>query len=125
MKQMLYCAKLNSDLFFNIFTVKTVEAESEVTLRHLLTHTSGLGYGVDFGQDADPTQVRYESLVNGVHEGRISSLAQFVDELAAVPLLFEPGTKKEYSYAADVMGRVVEVASGQRLDRFLKELTFS
>eukprot|EP00746_Dinoflagellata_sp_MGD_P167647 gnl/MRDRNA2_/MRDRNA2_98454_c0_seq1.p1 gnl/MRDRNA2_/MRDRNA2_98454_c0~~gnl/MRDRNA2_/MRDRNA2_98454_c0_seq1.p1 ORF type:complete len:552 (+),score=119.16 gnl/MRDRNA2_/MRDRNA2_98454_c0_seq1:97-1752(+) len=96
-------------------------AQRTMTLRHLLTHTSGLGYGIDFGQDADDTQVRYESLVQGVATGRICDLAQFVSELAAVPLLFEPGSKKEYSYAADVLARVVEVASGQPLDAFLKE----
>eukprot|EP00746_Dinoflagellata_sp_MGD_P162454 gnl/MRDRNA2_/MRDRNA2_90024_c0_seq1.p1 gnl/MRDRNA2_/MRDRNA2_90024_c0~~gnl/MRDRNA2_/MRDRNA2_90024_c0_seq1.p1 ORF type:complete len:562 (-),score=117.04 gnl/MRDRNA2_/MRDRNA2_90024_c0_seq1:234-1919(-) len=95
-----------------------------MTLRHLLTHTSGLGYGADFGQDPDATQVRYTSLVEGVAQGRICSLAQFVDELAVVPLLSEPGTKKEYSYSVDVLGRVVEVASGKRLDRFLKKRLF-
>lgn len=99
-------------------------ARRTMTLRHLLTHTSGLGYGVDFGQDPDPTQVRYTFLVEGVADRRICSLAQFVNELATVPLLFELGTRKEYSYAADVLARVVEVASGQSVDAFLKERLF-
>lgn len=99
-------------------------AQRTMTLRHLLTHTSGLGYGIDFGQTPDVTQVRYTSLVKGVADGRLCSLGQFVDELASVPLLSEPGTKKEYSYSADVLARVVEVASGQRLDKFLKENLF-
>ena len=54
-----------------------------------------------------------------------STLAQFVDALAAMPLAFQPGTRWNYSYATDVCGRLVEVIAGMPLGRFLRERIFA
>jgi len=62
--------------------------------------------------------------VEGVERGRIRSLAAFVDAVAKVPLIFEPGERYEYSYCTDVLGRVLEVASNRSLDRLLQEKLF-
>jgi CubicO group peptidase (beta-lactamase class C family) len=90
---------------------------SPVTVRQLLTHTSGLGYGLTTGPvDTIFTRARlYDA-------GR--TLEQFSDSLARIPLLFSPGTGWSYSSGIDVAGRVIEVASGQTLDRYLEEQIF-
>merc|ERR1719487_2638132 len=65
-------------------------AKKVMLVRHLLTHTAGFSYGVDFNYPASELQERYAGLVEGVERGRLRSLASFVDELAKVPLCFEP-----------------------------------
>ena len=93
----------------------TVPAEREITVRDLLTHTSGLMSG---------------TISNG--EGRkfaasdSDTLATYLPRLGQVPLDFQPGTRWAYSAAAgfDVLSRVVEIASGTPIDRFLKERLF-
>jgi CubicO group peptidase (beta-lactamase class C family) len=94
----------------------TVPAKRQITVQDLLRHTSGLTYGV-LGQK---TQVK--TLYN---QASIFSqkwtLETFCKELAKLPLQFEPGTVWEYGHSTDVLGRVIEVASGQPLDQFLAE----
>eukprot|EP00446_Apocalathium_sp_SHHI-4_P033404 CAMPEP_0177230318 /NCGR_PEP_ID=MMETSP0367-20130122/42161_1 /TAXON_ID=447022 ORGANISM="Scrippsiella hangoei-like, Strain SHHI-4" /NCGR_SAMPLE_ID=MMETSP0367 /ASSEMBLY_ACC=CAM_ASM_000362 /LENGTH=442 /DNA_ID=CAMNT_0018680761 /DNA_START=87 /DNA_END=1413 /DNA_ORIENTATION=+ len=102
-----------------------VAAKKTMTVRHLLLHTGGLGYGADFGFPPEEKQKRYEGVVEGVEIGKIQSLAAFVDEVAKVPLYFQPGERYEYSYSTDILGRVLEVASGQTLDKLLKEKIFA
>lgn len=89
-------------------------AKSPITIRQLLTHTSGLSYGI-----FDPGTV----LFKGYNEARVlnplTPLADMVDKLADLPLSYHPGTAWEYSVATDVLGRVVEIVSGQALDVFL------
>jgi len=99
-------------------------AKKVMTVRHLLTHMAGFSYGADFGYPSNELQKRYAGIVEGVESGRLSSLAAFVDELAAVPLVLEPGTRYEYGYSTDVLGRVMEVASGQSLDALLRDRLF-
>ncbi len=92
--------------------------DSVMTVRHLLTHTAGLSYGLT---DTPADSIfRRANLYNAAH-----TLEQFADSLARVPLLFSPGTAFNYSSAIDVVGRVIEVASGQRLDRFLEAQLFA
>ena len=92
--------------------------DSVMTVRHLLTHTAGLSYGLT---DTPADSIfRRANLYDAAH-----TLAQFADSLARVPLLFSPGSAFNYSSAIDVVGRVIEVASGQRLDRFLEEQIFA
>merc|ERR1719361_2937568 len=83
-------------------------AQTAMRVRHLLTHTAGFSYGIDFGYPPSDLQQRYCSLVEGVEFGRVTSLAAFVEELASVPLVFDPGTRYEYGYSTDVLGRVLE-----------------
>jgi CubicO group peptidase (beta-lactamase class C family) len=94
----------------------TVPAKRQITVQDLLRHTAGLTYGV-LGQK---TQVK--TLYNQANIfSQKWTLESFCKELAKLPLQFEPGTVWEYSHATDVLGRVIEVASGQPLDQFLAE----
>lgn len=91
--------------------------DSPVTVRQLLNHTSGLPYGLTSG----PVDTIF-SRAKLYDAGR--TLEEFTDSLARVPLLFSPGTQWSYGSGLDVAGRVIEVASGQPLDRFLEEQLF-
>ena len=93
------------------------EPDSPITVRQLLNHTSGLPYGLTAGPvDTIFTRAKpYDASL---------TLAQFADSVATIPLLFEPGTHWSYSSGLDIAGRVIEVASGQPLDRFLDQQLF-
>jgi CubicO group peptidase (beta-lactamase class C family) len=99
----------------------TVPAAEPVRIWHLLTHTSGLTYGF---HRAHPVDARYREAGFDLTWPRDLDLAGCCDLLAAQPLLFQPGAEWNYSVATDVLGRVVEVASGQRLDDFFSERIF-
>jgi len=90
-----------------------VSASREITVRDLLTHGSGLASG---GLGASKTP----------EHGPSDTLASYVPKLGAVPLDFQPGTLWRYSGLAgfDVLSRIVEIASGQTFDRFLRERLF-
>ena len=92
-------------------------ADSAITVRHLLTHTSGLPYGLtDLPADSI---FRRASLYNAA-----ITLAEFTDSIARLPLLFSPGSRWSYSSSLEVVGRIIEVVSGQSLDRFLDDHLF-
>jgi CubicO group peptidase (beta-lactamase class C family) len=93
----------------------TVPAAEPVRIWHLLTHTSGLTYG---WHHAHPVDARYRAAGFEWGQPRGMDLAQCADAWAAQPLLFQPGSEWNYSVATDVLGRVVEVISGQALDEF-------
>ncbi len=98
--------------------VKLVAADREVTIRDLLTHTSGLASGGAGLKHAPPELLR--------PGGAGSTLAEGVARFAALPLDFQPGTRWRYSGLAgiDALARVVEVASGQPFDEFLRKRLF-
>ncbi len=87
-------------------------------LWHLLTHTSGLGYGFMHAHPVD-AMYRAAGYEFGWPEG--VTLEQACQTWASVPLMFQPGTEWNYSLATDVLGRIVEVVSGQSLDAFFAE----
>jgi CubicO group peptidase (beta-lactamase class C family) len=104
-----------------------------ITIRQMLTHTSGLGYGnVQQGPISKAFQER--GVVPGlvtrlqnlpVFRGTaVPSLKLFADRLAEFPLVYQPGTRWSYSMGADLMGRVIEVVSGQKFDDFLQHRLF-
>jgi CubicO group peptidase (beta-lactamase class C family) len=97
---------------------ETVEARREVTVRDLMRHTSGLTYGV-FGDT--PVDRLYKKV--GVFAPG-DALPDMITKLGKVPLLYQPGTRWHYSVSTDVLGRVVEVASGRPLDEFFAERIF-
>jgi len=109
---------------FSVLTVNrdgagdTLEPEPlrvPITVRHLLTHTSGLTYGE--GNPGAVSRAYVERRTDfGASDG---PLAEVVDRLATIPLLFQPGTSWAYGVSTDVLGRVVEVVSGQPLDAFM------
>lgn len=96
---------------------RTEPARREITIRQLLTHTSGLGYS--FSKTLGPIYCQHNILAG--LSVMPDTLQQAVKRLAEVPLLFQPGDGWEYSMATDVLGRVIEVASGQPLDRFIQQ----
>ena len=97
----------------------TEPAKSSITIRQLLSHSSGLSYGF-----FDPGTPIFKALnERGVHNP-LTNLAQMVDVLADLPLIYQPGTSWEYSLAIDVVARLVEVVSGQSFDAFIKARIF-
>ena len=100
----------------------TRPAARDITLLDLLTHQSGLTY--DFlGEHPVDALYRRKSL-NGARNSNMS-LTEFCDTLAGLPLLFSPGTAWNYSFATDVIGRVIEIATGAPLDRVMQEMIFN
>ncbi len=107
---------------------RTTFPEREMVVRDLLTHTSGLTYGF---MGRHPVDALYRRA--GV-EGRAplapqegtpaADLTEMIAKLSTLPLVFSPGTRWSYSVATDVCGHLVELLSGQRLDRFLAERIF-
>jgi CubicO group peptidase (beta-lactamase class C family) len=95
----------------------TVPAEREITIRDLLTHTSGLVSGPMSTADA-----RKPSVVRKPTE----TLADYIPRLGATALEFQPGTRWAYSAQAgfDTLGRIVEIVSGQPFDQFLRQRVF-
>ena len=93
----------------------TVPAEREITIRDLLTHTSGLVSGGLSGAEARKVALKGKE-----------SLADYIPRLGSVPLDFQPGTRWAYSAQAgfDTLARVVEIASGMPFDQFTKQRIF-
>jgi CubicO group peptidase (beta-lactamase class C family) len=96
----------------------TVPATEPVRVWHLLTHTAGLTYGFMQTSVVDALY-RAAGFDWGMPRGK--TLAEVCDAYARLPLLFQPGTAWGYSVATDVLGRLVEVVSGQSLDTFMDE----
>src|SRR5262249_46205980 len=94
---------------------QTEPAVRPITIRHLMSHSSGLSYGL-----LDPDTL----IFNAYNERKVvnpaTTLAQMMDVLADLPLVFHPGTSWEYSVATDVLARLVEVISGRRFDAFIQ-----
>lgn len=93
------------------------DAENQITMHQLLTHTAGLTYGFHRNTPVDQRYQDDELL-------RSKDLNEFIDKLTKIPLLFEPGERWHYSVASDVLGAVAEKISGQTYAVFLKERLF-
>jgi CubicO group peptidase (beta-lactamase class C family) len=112
-------------------TMATAPATKVMRIRHLLTHSSGLSYGIF----RDPLAALYTR--NGITPGSrektrqsgedvdpISSLEDMVQRLAKLPLAFEPGTRWQYSVAFDVLGLVIKRVSGMGFYEYLRKSFF-
>ncbi len=99
----------------------TEPAREPIRMWHLLTHTAGLTYGF---HHAHPVDAMYRA-VGFEWSAPELDLAGCCEQWAQLPLLFHPGSEWNYSVATDVLGRVVEVASGMALDRFFAERIFA
>jgi CubicO group peptidase (beta-lactamase class C family) len=100
----------------------TVPALEPVRIHHLLTHTSGLTYGFHRNH---PVDALYRAAGFELDGKPNTTLAKACDIWAGIPLLFQPGSEWNYGVSTDVLGRVVEVASGQALDEFFAERVFA
>ncbi len=96
----------------------TVPATEPVRIHHLLTHMSGLTYGFNYVHPVDAIY-RAKGYDFGFPKG--ADLAQAVHDWGSSPLLFQPGSRWNYSVSTDVLGRLVEIWSGQPLDVFVRE----
>jgi CubicO group peptidase (beta-lactamase class C family) len=96
----------------------TVPATEPVRIWHLLTHTAGLSYGF---HRVHPVDAMYRAAGFEWATPPGVDLAQACDIWAGIPLLFQPGAEWNYSVATDVLGRVIEVVSGQSLEEFFTE----
>jgi len=101
----------------NYPTFKTAPVERPMTIRDLLSHTSGLTYGFMERTNVDAAYRKLD-VADQTRSGY--TLQDMVDTLAELPLEFSPGTRWNYSVATDVIGHLIEVISGQRLDAYLR-----
>lgn len=97
-------------------TTRLEPAKTPISFTHILTHTAGLmnSYRGDIARYSEVSRVQGDE-----------NLASWTERLATLPLRYEPGTRWEYSAATSVVGRLVEVISGDDLDTFLRERIFS
>jgi CubicO group peptidase (beta-lactamase class C family) len=97
----------------------TEPAKGSITIRHLMSHRSGLSYGI-----FDPGTTIFKAYNERKVLNPATKLAQMIDVLADLPLVYHPGTSWEYSVATDVMARLVEVISGEAFDKFIQSRIF-
>ncbi|MCX8019251.1 MAG: beta-lactamase family protein [Chitinophagaceae bacterium] len=101
----------------------TVPARSEITIRQLLTHTSGIGYPQIGTKEANAIYAKAGlSAGIGMREGQV--LADDIKKLSRLPLMHQPGERFTYGFNTDVLGYLVEVVSGMRLDSFFRKRIF-
>jgi CubicO group peptidase (beta-lactamase class C family) len=96
-------------------TLELVSAQRPITIQDLFRHTSGLTYGF-FG-----TGLVKKMYVDGKVWNDYPSNAELIERLAKLPLAYQPGTTWDYSHSTDVLGRLVEIISGQTLYQFEKD----
>jgi len=93
-----------------------VSPQKQITIQHLFTHTSGSIYEAP----GEPIDEIYRAL----YERGAKTLEDLVQSVARLPLRWHPGTRFAYGFSTDVLGRVIEVVCGQRLDLFLSQRLF-
>ena len=97
------------------------EAKQAITIRHLLTHTSGFTYPPQVLGVGDVAQ-QYDDI--GLMWGAASTSEEFADILSQIPLVAHPGDTFNYSVSIDVLGGIIEQVTGKRLSAYLKEAIF-
>ena len=101
-------------------TINSVEAETPLTIRQLMNHTSGLTYGA-----FDPGPVGHLMRSGRIDFGNLqANLGNTVRRLASIPLCFQPGSQWRYGVSTDVLGYVIEVVTGKTLLQAFDELIF-
>jgi CubicO group peptidase (beta-lactamase class C family) len=103
-------------------TYTTVPAKREITIRNILSHTSGIGYA-QIGSDM-ANAIYYKNNINGGIGTPYSTLKNVIPRLAKLPLFSQPGESFLYGLNTDVLGYLIEVISGMPLNKFLKEKLF-
>lgn len=108
---------------FSDTTYTTEPAKSEITIRQLLTHTSGLGYGVIDGDD-NFKAIYKKAGITDLYTTQNVKIGDNIKKLAKLPLHFHPGEKYSYSEGLDVLGYFIEIISGMPFDEFLRTRLF-
>ena len=104
-------------------TYTTVPVKSPITLRQLLTHTSGIAYG-DFYPGKIMAVYKKNNMLGVGLSHPTWNTEEFINRLAAVPLAFQPGDHYMYGLNMDVLGRVIEVVSGEKLSDYFRKHIF-
>ncbi len=104
-------------------TWSSVPAAREITIRHLLTHTSGIGYGI-IDSDERFKMIFQKAGITDLFTTERVTIEESVKKMAALPLHHHPGEKYHYGEGLDVLGYFIEVVSGMPFDRFLRERLF-
>lgn len=102
----------------------TRPAGKDISIRHLLTHTSGIGYGVIDGDDRFK-KIYHKAGITDLFTTEDIPISESVKKLAKLPLHHEPGTRFTYSEGLDVLGYLVEIVSGMPFDQFLRTRIFN
>jgi CubicO group peptidase (beta-lactamase class C family) len=105
-------------------TYTTRPANKEITIRHLLTHTSGIGYGMIDG-DERIKMIYQKAGTTDLFTTEEVRIGDVIKKLAKLPLHHNPGEKFTYSMGIDVLGYLIEVVSGMPFDQFLKARIFT
>ena len=103
-------------------TYTTVKAKREITIRDLLTHTSGIGYP-DIGSKSMKAMYSKAKIISGI-DADTSRLGPMMKKLGSLPLFHQPGERFTYGLSIDVLGYLVEVVSGMSLDEFFHKRLF-
>ena len=108
--------------FKNMKTVNGENVKQEITIRHLLTHTSGLSIG--FMGPQETYDLYIQNNIYGGFGRTEGTIGETVKRLASLPLIYEPGEQFQYGMSADVLGYLVEVISGMTLEDFFQKKIF-
>lgn len=124
----LYIPEFKNPQVMNTFnpddsSYTTVPATGEITIRQLLDHTSGLGYGL-IGSDERIRKIYQKAEIVDAFCSANITIGENVRKLAKLPLLFNPGEKYSYCEGLDVLGYLIEILSGMPLDKFLRTRLF-
>ncbi|MDN3641604.1 serine hydrolase domain-containing protein [Lutimonas halocynthiae] len=98
----------------------TVNQKKEITIRNLLTHTSGIYYGSFEKDSLRAVYTKNELMIFGLSTDQFTT-EEMVNKIAAAPLAFQPGTHYKYGMNMEVLGRVIEVVSKTSLDKYFSE----
>jgi CubicO group peptidase (beta-lactamase class C family) len=98
-------------------SIRTIQAEKEISVRDLMTHTSGIIYGWLYPGTLGDIWKAKDNL-------EFTNIANLSKSLATLPLAFQPGGQWMYGRSTDILGRLIEVVSGLSFDKFLKERIF-
>lgn len=101
----------------------TIPAVGEITIRQLLNHTSGLGYGI-IGDDDRIRMIYQKAGIVDAFSSENVTIGENIRKLAKLPLLFNPGEKYNYCEGLDVLGYLIEIKSGMPFDVFLRTRLF-
>lgn len=101
--------------------VVTVPAKREITIHDLLTHTSGVSYGTGLAEE----QYKAANIYSWYFADKNEPIGPVIERLAALPFDAQPGEKYVYGFNTDILGVVVERASGQTLDEFFRTRIFT